>query len=51
MTFDPKKPYNDLPLLPPNQALNDSPLLLKEAIKAHRELAELKGVANLLPNL
>jgi Fic family protein len=50
MTFDPKKPYNDLPLLPPNQALNDSPLLLKEAIKAHRELAELKGVANLLPN-
>ena len=48
--FNPKEPYNNLPLLPPDKTLNDSPRILKQAISAHRELAELKGVANLLPN-
>ena len=41
--FNPKEPYNNLPLLPPDKTLNDSPRILKQAISANRELAELKG--------
>ncbi|NGX53778.1 MAG: Adenosine monophosphate-protein transferase SoFic [Chlamydiae bacterium] len=47
--YNPKVPYNNLPLLPPKQCL-ETPEVLKSAIQAHRELAELKGMAPLLPN-
>ena len=47
--FDPKQPYNDLPLLPPPGQI-ESPTVLKAAIEAHRRLAELKGSGNLVPN-
>lgn len=43
------KPYNDLHLLPPNTEF-ESKKILKQAIKANRELAHLKGYCSLLPN-
>jgi len=46
---DPSKPFNDLPLLPPKEAL-ETARVLKKAIVANRELAELKGASPLLPN-
>lgn len=49
MTFDPQKPYNDLPLLPPAVELESRPVL-KRAIAANKALAELKGVGELVPN-
>lgn len=47
--FDPEKPYNDLPLLPPQTEL-ETKTVLKQAIVSSRILAELKGRANELPN-
>jgi Fic family protein len=49
MTFDPTKPYNDLPPLPP-QANVETTAVLKKAIAAGRSLAELKGVGETIPN-
>jgi Fic family protein len=49
MIFDPKKPYNNLPLLPPDVELETRPVL-KQAIAANRELAELKGAGAAIPN-
>jgi Fic family protein len=49
MPFDPKQPYNDLPDLPPQVDL-ETKASLRAAIRAHRALAELKGVGELLPN-
>jgi Fic family protein len=49
MSFNPAKPYNDLPKLPPAADL-ETPTVLKAAILAHRELAELKGKAGIIPN-
>jgi Fic family protein len=49
MTFDPSKPYNDLPLLPPEIEI-DTKAVLKKAISASRVLAELKGVGETIPN-
>jgi len=46
--YDPKKPYNDLPLLPP--AIQLSAQLFNKAIKANKALAELKGIADIIPN-
>ncbi|MCX6170644.1 MAG: Fic family protein [Ignavibacteriales bacterium] len=43
------RPYNDLPLLPPKAEV-ESKLILKKAISANKALAELKGVAALIPN-
>ncbi len=43
------KPYNDLPLLPPKHTI-ESTATLKKAILANRELAELKGIGNAIPN-
>ena len=47
MSFDANQPFNDLPLLPPGVQLETVPVL-KQAIAASRELAELKGAGNLL---
>ncbi|MDN5211959.1 Fic/DOC family N-terminal domain-containing protein [Fulvivirgaceae bacterium BMA12] len=47
--FDPQKPYNDLPLLPPTTEL-ESRSILKNAIKANRVLASLNAKASSIPN-
>lgn len=47
--YNPNKPYNDLPLLPPKVEL-ETKKVLKQAIAATRVLAELKGRANEIPN-
>lgn len=47
--FYPEKPYNDLPLLPPRASI-ETHAVLKKAISANRELAELKGVGPRIPN-
>jgi hypothetical protein len=49
MPFDPDKPYNDLPLLPPKAEL-ETKAVLKKAIAANKALAELKGAGELIPN-
>lgn len=49
MNFDPKKPYNDLPLLPPKVEL-ETKAVLKRCVAANKALAELKGAGDLIPN-
>ena len=49
MKFDPEKPHNDLPLLPPLVEVETRPVL-KKAIQAGRALAELKGLGATIPN-
>ena len=49
MCFDPDKPYNDLPLLPPKAEL-ETKAVLRKAIAANKALAELKGAGDLIPN-
>lgn len=49
MTFNPAKPFNDLPLLPPKVDL-ETPTILKACIPARTALAELKQAGELLPN-
>jgi len=49
MKYDPHKPYNQLPLLPPRKDL-ETKGVLKKAIAAGRALAELKGIGSTIPN-
>lgn len=49
MRFDPSKPYNNLPLLPPKIDL-ETPIILKACIEANKELAKLKMAERLIPN-
>jgi hypothetical protein len=49
MSFDPDKPYNDLPPLPPKTEL-ETKAVLRKAIAANKALAELKGAGDLIPN-
>ncbi len=44
-----KKPFNELPLLPPKCELDTKPVL-RACIGANRALAELKGAGDLIPN-
>jgi Fic family protein len=48
--FDPKKPFNELPELPPPEALIETTEILKKCINARVALAELKQAAELIPN-
>ena len=48
--FDPKLPYNDLPLLPPPTDRIETKDILKKCIAARVALAELKQAAELIPN-
>jgi len=48
--FDPKKPFNDLPDLPPPVELIETTRILKHCINARVALAELKQAAELIPN-
>jgi Fic family protein len=47
--FDRRKPYNDLPPLPPLADV-ETTAVLKKAISAGRALAELKGLGETIPN-
>ncbi|SDM71880.1 Fic family protein [Kriegella aquimaris] len=47
--YNPKEPYNNLPLVPPKGEL-ETKKVLKQAIAATRVLAELKGRADEIPN-
>jgi Fic family protein len=49
MSFDPKQPFNDLPLLPPPGDL-ETKRVLKKCVAANKALAELKGAGDLIPN-
>jgi Fic family protein len=49
LIFDPKKPFNDLPELPPKVDV-ETKAVLKRAISANRALAELKGQGGIIPN-
>ncbi|MCF6764203.1 Fic family protein [Thiotrichales bacterium 19S3-7] len=49
MKIDVKKPYNELPNLPPKKDI-ESKKILKKCIQARVALAELKKAAELLPN-
>jgi len=48
-TFDPKRPYNDLPLLPPSQSIETLPVM-RQCVTAGRALARLQEAARLIPN-
>lgn len=47
--FNPKYPFNDLPLLSSSVNL-ETPLILKACIEANKELAKLKMAERLIPN-
>jgi Fic family protein len=49
MKFEPAKPFNDLPYLPP-AANVESRAILKACIEARAALAELKMAGDLIPN-
>jgi Fic family protein len=49
MHFDPQRPYNRLPDLPPNGPIETVPVL-KAINRASRSLAELKGRTHTIPN-
>ncbi|MEE9431701.1 MAG: Fic/DOC family N-terminal domain-containing protein [Melioribacteraceae bacterium] len=49
MRYNPQKPYNSLPLLPPNVEIENT-VILKKKISASRALSELKGAIINLPN-
>lgn len=49
MSWEPSKPYNDLPLLPPQNDL-ETKNILKACISARVALAELNQSAKLIPN-
>jgi Fic family protein len=49
MPFDPFRPYDDLPLLPPAADIESKPIL-KQCLSATRALAELKGAGGLIPD-
>ena len=49
MTFDPKRPFNDLSPLPPARE-TETKRTLKALVEARAALAELRGAGNLIPN-
>ena len=49
MKYDPLKPYNKLPDLPPKADI-ETKAILKKIISASRALSELKGAIKNLPN-
>jgi len=48
--FDRLLPFNDLPLLPPNNEIEDNPKILKKLVLASRALARVDGNLHRLPN-
>ncbi|PQJ74756.1 hypothetical protein [Polaribacter gangjinensis] len=47
--YDSKKPYNELPFLPPKADI-ETKVILKKLITSSRALSELKGAITNLPN-
>lgn len=50
MVFDRNKPFNDLPLLPPDKMLDDDPEILRKLVSASRALASVNNEITKLPN-
>ncbi|MCK5197397.1 MAG: Fic family protein [Spirochaetales bacterium] len=50
MAYSRDKPYNDLPLLPPNNSVFESIAVYKKLSQARAALAELKGRLPIIPN-
>jgi len=48
--FNPEIPNNNLPLLPPENNAIETIKILKQESKASAAIAELKGIANIIPN-
>ena len=48
--YDRHIPYNSLPALPPSEEYYNDPKLVIKLTAASRKLAELKGLASMLPN-
>lgn len=48
--FDRNKPYNELPVLPPINDIENNPDILKRLVSASRALATVNGNLNRLPN-
>jgi Fic family protein len=49
-SFDPNEPYDALPFLPPDRSKIETIAVLRQENKAVAALAELKGLANIIPN-
>lgn len=49
MNFDPLKPFNNIPMLPPKVDL-ETKKVMRQLSESNRFLAELKGVAKTIPN-
>ena len=50
MIFDRNIPFNDLPLLPPNEKTENNPEILKKLVSASRALASVNIEISRLPN-
>ena len=50
MNFSKQKPYNDLPLLPPDNKIFETVTIYKKLAEARSSLAELKGRLPVIPN-
>jgi len=50
MAYNREKPYNDLPLLPPDSSVFESIAVYKKLSQARAALAELKGRLSIIPN-
>lgn len=48
--YDRNVPYNNMPPLPPDAECYNSPEIIRKLTDASRKLAELKGLASMLPN-
>ena len=48
--FDPTRPFNTLPPIPPDSKQYETPRLLKLEAKARAAVSELKGFAHVIPN-
>jgi Fic family protein len=48
--FDPKRPFDDLPLVPPGKEEYERVELLKQEALSRAAVAELKGIAHIIPN-
>ncbi len=48
--MDPKRPYNDLPLLPPQGIQLETHAVLKQCVTARTALAELRLAGHLIPD-
>jgi Fic family protein len=48
--FDRQKPFNELPLLPPDKDIENNPIILRQLVLASRALATVNGNLNRLPN-